>query len=1217
MTVPPPAYAELDLMSNFSFLEGGSHPGELVEQAKALGLAAIGVADRNTLAGVVRAHAAGKKYGLKVLIGCRLTFLDGAELIVYPRDRAAYGRLCRLLSIGKSGIVDEPLPLAGRGRGGGETPRIQYGHLELVSPIREVPVDTPTPNPSPQGGGESAGRIPKGECHLTFEQACDLGEGMVALARAPAVLNDAFEARLAAWRKAWPDDLYLAASLLHRGDDRARLARLAGIAQRTGAPMLATNAVLYHHYERRPLQDVLACIREGVTIDAAGFRLQAHAERYLKPPAEMARLYHGYEDALVRTQTIGETCRFSLDELAYEYPDEPVPPGKTPQGHLEDLTFAGAEQRFPDGVPAKIMETIHKELDLIRKVNYAAYFLTVHDIVDWARNGPHKILCQGRGSAANSVVCYCLGITAVNPTKQDVLFERFISEERSEPPDIDVDFEHERREKVMQYVYDRYGRHRAAICATVIHYRPRSAIRDVGKALGLTEDVTGMLANTVWGSYGGRVEDEHVDSTGLKREDPRLKLALDLTAELIKFPRHLSQHVGGFVLTQGPLVETVPIGNAAMEDRTFIEWDKDDIDELKIMKVDVLALGMLTAIRRGFEMIEKHYGKRWDLASLPQENPEVYEMLCKADSLGVFQVESRAQMSMLPRLRPETFYDLVVQVAIVRPGPIQGDMVHPYLKRRAEWREAKAADRPFHLDFPAPAPDKGLANELETVLGKTFGVPLFQEQAMRIAMVAAKFSGDEANGLRRSMATFRNLGTIGDYEAKMVGRMIDRGYDPVFAQNCFNQIKGFGSYGFPESHAASFAQLVYVSAWIKWFHPEVFAAALLNSQPMGFYAPAQIIRDARTHGVEVRHPDVNASDWDSTLEESLLPLREKEGPMVQPWEDEGSHRPNRHGADASLLRRGPRDPSSSHPLRGRAPPSPTRGEGSNAGLPLRLGLRQVDGFKEDWALEIEKARKTGGLFRSLDDLRARASLPAHALDMLAAADALNSLDLARRPGLWAAKGLPRAAPAPLFAFAGLEEADGAPPTALPTPPLSEEVVHDYETIRLSLKAHPVSFLRQRLARAGAVPAKAIDQVPDGRRTAMAGVVLVRQRPGSAKGVVFLTLEDETGVTNVVVWPKVFDKYRPLVMGARMLLIRGRVQRAVDGDGRVTHLVAETIEDRTGDLALLSDAPLKPAMAHADGPTSAAPERGEKAHEERVIHRHPRNVRILPPSRDFH
>ena len=1113
-------YAELDARSNFSFLEGGSHPAELVEQAKALGLIAIGVADRNSLAGVVRAHAAAKTVGLRLLVGCRLVFNDGAALIVYPRDRAAYGRLCRLLSIGKSGVegwttdADEP-------------------------------------------------RIPKGECWLDFDQAVALGEGMVALVPAPVSLDDAFEARLKAWREAWPAALYLAAAPAHRGDDRARLERLAGIAQRTGAPMVASNAVLYHHYERRPLQDVLTCIREKTTIDEAGLQLQANAERFLKTPAEMARLFRGHEVAVERTAEIVAACAFSLDELAYEYPDEPVPPGKTPQQHLEDLTFEGAKRYFPNGIPPDILKTIHKELRLIAKVRYAAYFLTVHDIVAWAREPGREILCQGRGSAANSVVCYCLGITSVDPTKQDVLFERFISEERSEPPDIDVDFEHERREEVMQYVYRRYGRHRAAICATVIHYRPRSAIRDVGKALGLTEDVTAALANTVWGSYGAKVEDEHVDATGLQRQDARLKLALDLTAELINFPRHLSQHVGGFVLTQGPLVETVPVGNGAMKDRTFIEWDKDDIDELKIMKVDVLALGMLTAIRRGFELIKLHYDRDLDLVSVPKEDPLVYDMLCEADSLGVFQVESRAQMSMLPRLRPRQFYDLVVQVAIVRPGPIQGNMVHPYLNRRAEMRAAEAVGQPFEVPFPSPSADCGPPDELKRVLGKTLGVPLFQEQAMRIAMEAAEFTGDEANGLRRAMATFRHMGTIHSYEDMLVGRMVRRGYDPEFAQNCFNQIKGFGEYGFPESHAAAFAYLVYVSAWIKRFHPEVFAAALLNSQPMGFYAPAQIIRDARAHDVVVRHPDINESDWDCTLESC---------------------------------------------------PSPARGEGSCA---LRLGLRQIDGFKEDWAKAIKAAREIGGRFRALDELKARVVLPSNALDMLAAADALNSLDLTRRPGLWAARGLGAASPAPLFVFAGLEEADGPPPAALPRAPLSEEVVNDYETIRLSLKAHPVSFLREGLARAGAVPAVRLKDMRDEARATVAGVVLVRQRPGSAKGVVFLTLEDESGVANIVVWPKLFERYRPLVMGARLLLIRGRIQHAPDGAGHVTHLVAQTIEDRTPDLLLLSDPALKPQRSPGDGATSASPDRGERTQEERIVHRHPRNVRVLPRSRDFH
>ena len=1097
------AYAELDAVSNFSFLEGGSHPGEMVAQAQLLGMSAIGVADRNTLAGVVRAHREAKRAGMRLLVGARLVFTDGTQLIVYPRDRAAYGRLCRLLSLGKSEVL----------------------------------------------GDEHGDRTIKGQCRLTFDQALAHGEGLVAIAPAPRVIDATFGARLRRWASAWPERLYLGANPLCDGRDRARLGHLARLAEAAGAPMIATNAALYHHHGRRPLQDVLACIREGTTVDAAGFALQANAERHLKAPAEMARLFAGHERALTRGAEVVAACTFSLDELSYHYPGEPVPPGKTAQQHLADLTREGAAWRYPDGVPAEVSATIAKELKLIEQRAYPHYFLTVHDVVKWAR--AQNILCQGRGSAANSVVCYCLGITSVDPVGQSLLFERFISSERDEPPDIDVDFEHARREEVIQYIYGRYGRDRAAICATVIHYRPRSAIREVGKALGLSEDVTGSLASTVWGSWGEGVEDGHVDRTGLDREDPRLTLALNLTRELIGFPRHLSQHVGGFVLTEGPLVELVPVGNAAMADRTFIEWDKDDIDELKIMKVDVLALGMLTAIQKGFALIERHYGQAWDLAKVflrkDMEAP-VYDMLCKADSVGVFQVESRAQMAMLPRLRPRVFYDLVVEVAIVRPGPIQGNMVHPYLAARAAKREAEARGLTYEIDFPKPAPPHH-PDELKNILGKTMGVPLFQEQAMRIAMEAAEFTGDEANGLRRAMATFRHNGTIGNYEEMLAGRMKARGYDPQFADDCFNQIKGFGEYGFPESHAASFALLVYVSAWMKRFYPEVFCAALLNSQPMGFYAPAQLVRDAREHGVEVRPPDINASDWDCTLED-LAPGKVRA---------------------------------------------------------LRLGLRQIDGFRSAWAETLKEVRAAAP-FTSLDDLRRRAALPAKALEMLAAADALGSLDLSRRGGLWAARGLPRSAPLPLFAGAGLEEADGPPPAALPVPALSEEVVGDYETLRLSLKAHPVSFLRERLKRAGAIPASRVATDPAGRRTAVGGVVLVRQRPGTARGVCFITLEDETGVANIVVWPKLFETFRPVIMGARMMLVRGKLQRA---EG-VTHMVAEAIEDWTDSLSVLSDGPLRTVPAHGDEATSSAPGRGDPPR-----HHHPRDVRVLPKSRDFH
>ncbi|MDB5472266.1 MAG: DNA-directed polymerase [Caulobacter sp.] len=1104
------SYAELDAMTNFSFLEGGSHPAEMVSQAAHLGMSAIGIADRNTLAGVVRCHREAKRVGMRLLIGSRLVFTDGSVLVVYPRDRAAYGRLCRLLSLGKSEIL----------------------------------------------GDTHGDRTIKGQCRLTFEQALDYAEGLIAIAPAPRVVDAAFSSRLRDWANRWPDRLYLGANPLYDGRDRARLIHLSRLADGAGVPMLATNAPLYHHFDRRPLQDVLACIREGTTVDEAGFRLQANAERYLKSPSEMARLFRGHEGALARGREILKACTFSLDELSYHYPDEPVPPGKSPDQHLSDMTWQGARWRFPKGVPDKVKATIAKELKLIAERKYAHYFLTVHDIVKWARqptgqDNTKPILCQGRGSAANSVVCYCLGVTSVNPTEMDLLFERFVSSNREEPPDIDVDFEHARREEVMQYVYRRYGRDRAAICATVIHYRPRSAIREVGKALGLTEDVTGALAGTVWGSWGSEVEGGHAERAGLSKEEQRMKLALDLTRELITFPRHLSQHVGGYVLTQGPLVELVPVGNAAMDDRTFIEWDKDDIDELKIMKVDILALGMLTAIQKGFDMIEGFYGKRWDLASVlnDTEKKPVYDMLCEADSLGVFQVESRAQMAMLPRLQPRKFYDLVVEVAIVRPGPIQGKMVHPYLSRRTAKREAEARGETYVVPFPEPSPPHD-PNELRNILDKTMGVPLFQEQAMRIAMEAAEFTGDEANGLRRAMATFRHNGTIHLYEEMLVGRMKARGYDPEFAENCFNQIKGFGEYGFPESHAASFALLVYVSAWMKCQHPEVFCAALLNSQPMGFYAPAQLVRDAREHGVEVRHPDVNASDWDCTLEGAA---------------------PGRPGA-------------------------------------LRLGLRQIDGFREeDWAGPIVKARKVAP-FTSIDDLRQRAGLPARALELLAAADALGSLDLSRRGALWAARGLPRSAPLPLFAQAGVAEEDGPPPISLPATSLSEEVVHDYESIRLSLKAHPAQFLRQRLAEAGAIPANRVNTDPAGRRTAVGGVVLVRQRPGTAKGVCFITLEDETGVANIVVWPSVFEQYRPVIMGARMILVRGKLQRA---EG-VTHLVAESLEDWTWSLGLLSAQPLKTAPAHGDEAASDRPGRGE---EHRM--RHPRDVRVLPRSRDFH
>src|SRR5687768_17580215 len=806
--ITPASYVELGVTTPFSFLRGASDAIELVLAALDMGMDAIGVADRNTLAGVVRMHSAAKGAGLRPLIGCRIDPVDAPSLLAYPRDRNAYGRLSRLLSLGKM-------------------------------------------------------RCAKGECDLLLSEIALHAEGIAFIAM-PGEDLDAFEAAFPALCAALPGMRHVAAAHLYRGDDLARIERLDRLAKAHGRTILATNDVHYHGAHKRPLQDVMSCIREKVTIATAGYLLNPNAERHLKSPAEMERLFARWPHAISATREMADSIGFSLDELKYEYPRETCPEGRTPQQELEHLAWAGAARHWPEGVPGKVLKQLRHEFALIEKLDFARYFLTVHDIVAFARSLDPPILCQGRGSAANSAVCFCLGITAVDPATSDLLFERFISEERKEPPDIDVDFEHERREEVIQHIYSKYGRDRAGIAATVIHYRPRSAIREVGKVMGLSEDVTAALASTIWGQMSDEPVAERTNDAGLDLSDPHLKRTVKLAEQLIGMPRHLSQHVGGFVLTERALTETVPVGNGAMDDRTFIEWDKDDIDELGILKIDVLALGMLTCIRKAFDLIEHHHDERWELATIPPEEPGVYDMLCRGDSLGVFQVESRAQMNMLPRLKPRCFYDLVIEVAIVRPGPIQGDMVHPYLKRRS-------GKEP--LTFPCPAPEHGPPDELERILLRTLGVPVFQEQAMKIALDAAKFSSEEANQLRKAMATFRSRGTIELLQDKMVGRMIERGYDPDFAQRCFDQIKGFGEYGFPESHAASFAHLVYVSSWLRWKYPAAFAAALLNSQPMGFYAPAQIVRDAREHGVEVRAVDVNSSDWDCTLE-SPLPARE-------------------------------------------------------------------------------------------------------------------------------------------------------------------------------------------------------------------------------------------------------------------------------------------------------------------------------------------------------
>ncbi|THD61886.1 MAG: error-prone DNA polymerase [Phenylobacterium sp.] len=1071
-------YAELQAASNFSFLRGASHPWELMAGAAGLGLEALGVCDRNSLAGVVRAWRAKKDLlaGTRTrdLTGCRLDFADGTpSLLVYPSDREAYGRLTRLLTLGQR-------------------------------------------------------RAEKAACELHWRDFLDHAEGQLVLVTPPDALDAAFEGELRRIAGELRGNLWLAAARRYGPRDLQRLSQLAALAQAHGAPLVATNDVLYHGPERRALQDVLTCIREGCTIQDAGLKLQANAERHLKSPDEMARLFAKFPGAVERSVEIAERIGFDLGQLRYEYPDEPVPPGDTAIHHLRRLTWRGAQYRFQKGLRQKERRTIKRELDLIEKLAVPNYFLTVHDIVRWARE--QDILCQGRGSAANSCVCYCLEVTAVDPTKddQDLLFSRFLSEERGEPPDIDVDFEHERREEVMQYVYRRYGRERAAIVATVIHYRPRMAIRQVGQALGLTEDITAALANTVWGSWGDNVADDHIRQVGLDPDNLEIRRATAIAGQLLGFPRHLSQHVGGYVLTKRRLDETVPIGNAAMKDRTFIEWDKDDIEAIGLMKVDVLALGMLTALKRSFDMLPPlEDGRRiTDIAHIPQEDPAVYDMLCKGDSVGVFQVESRAQMSMLPRLKPRKFYDLVIEVAIVRPGPIQGDMVHPYLRRRDGLEEP---------EYPAPSAAHGPRDELKHVLHKTFGVPLFQEQAMRLAIEAAKFTDDEADGLRRSMATFRADGRLWEYREKFIEGMARRGYQRDFAERCFKQIEGFGSYGFPESHAISFAILVYVSAWVKHHHPEVFCAALLNSQPMGFYQPAQLVRDAKDHAVEVRPPDIIASDWDCTLE-----------PAADP---------------ASRLRA------------------------------LRLGLRQIKGFKEDEALAF-MGRRAQGLV-TLDDYILRSGLSRRGLELLAEADAFRALGLSRREALWAVKGkadeVGAERHAPLVARQSVKEVQ----VQLPFMSLPKEVAEDYRTTSLSLKKHPVSFYRSELEALRTVRCADLAKLANNTRASVGGLVLVRQRPGTAKGVVFLTLEDETGIANIVCWQDVFQANRRLVMSASFLVVHGRIQKASD----VIHVVAERFTDLSGRLAEMRD--------HEDGPAAAPPPP------------HARVTSCLVRSRDFH
>jgi error-prone DNA polymerase len=1151
---PPRAdFVELGLVSCFSFLRGASDPVDLVLAAYAAGYDAIAIADVNSMAGVVRIHTEARTLKLRPVIGCRIETVEGLAFLAYPENRAAYGRLCRLISAGRmqtlsggwqdKGVCEIDLALLAEWSEGVQLILMPPDDLEARFTIAVASNVIPFRHPGPRAGIPlRSGEEPQGSGAADHVRG---GGNIERTAPFPELLPHIAEQL--------PTLRYIAASYLYRGDDIARIERLDELAQINGLGLLATNDVHYHAPERRALQDVMTAIRHKTTVAAAGHLLHPNAERHLKSPAQMQRLFARWPHAIRAAREVADACNFSLDELRYEYPEEIYPGGHTPQAFLEDEVWKGAGRRYPEGVPETVGTTLKRELALIAKLDLARYFLTIKDIVDFARGCDPPILCQGRGSAANSAVCYVLGITSVDPAKHQLLFDRFISEERKEPPDIDVDFEHERREEVIQYIYRKYGRHRAGLCATVIHYRPRMAIREVGKAMGLSEDVTSALSRTVWGGWGREINEKHAAETGLDVTDPHLKRVLKLTEQMIGMPRHLGQHVGGFILTESALSETVPIGNGAMPDRSFIEWDKDDIDALGILKVDVLALGMLTCIRKCLDLLGAHHGRALTLASVPREDPETYAMLRKGDSLGVFQVESRAQMNMLPRLRPREFYDLVIQVAIVRPGPIQGDMVHPYLKRR---RGAEP------VQIPAPAPEYGPPDELTSILGRTLGVPIFQEQAMKIALDAAKFSSLEANRLRKAMATFRSRGMVDELQDMMVERMVARGYDRNFAQRCFNQIRGFGEYGFPESHAASFAQLVYVSSWLKCHYPAAFACGLLNSQPMGFYAPAQIVRDAAEHGVAVLPVDVNHSAWDCTLE----------------------------------------------------------GEGEP--LALRLGLRQIDGLPEHIAAALVGQREAGGAYRDIADLRARTGLsPAH-IERLASADAFTSLGLTRRQALWDARSIIAAPDLPLFRAAGVrEEGVERARIALPAMPLSEEVVADYQTTRLSLKAHPMAFLRADLAARGFVRAADLRERKFRSMVQVAGVVLIRQRPGSAKGVTFITLEDETGVINLVVWPDLKEKQRKVVMGARLMEVRGRVEY----DDEVIHVIAAHMTDATQALHALSDDLLDAPLARADEVNRPMPERGPPRPRDLIdelapqpnVTGHPRDHRILPRSRDFH
>jgi error-prone DNA polymerase len=1039
-----PAYVELHCLSNFSFLRGASHPEELVERAQALGYRGLAVTDECSLAGMVRAHLAARAANLPLIVGSEFTLADGLKLVLLATDRTSYGNLSQLVTRGRR-------------------------------------------------------QARKGTYALTRDDVAAFADGLLALwlppELAPRKRDAADDEVLAAaqWiAEAFPGRSWLAVELFARAGDRARLERCAALARAGGLPQVAAGDVHMHVRARRALQDTLTAIRTGKPLAECGYALYPNGERHLRSRARLATIYP--RALLDETLAVAERCTFSLDELRYEYPEEIVPQGETPASHLRKLTEAGLARRFRAGVPADVRELIEHELALIAELAYEPYFLTVHDIVAFAK--AQGILCQGRGSAANSAVCYALGITEVDPSRASMLFERFISRERNEPPDIDVDFEHQRREEVIQYIYGKYGRERAALAATLITYRPKSAVRDVGKALGLDLAQVDRLAGVFAWWDGREVKPERIREAGFAPDNPVIVRLVTLTNELMGFPRHLSQHVGGFVIARGLLERMVPVENAAMPERTVIQWDKDDLDAMGLLKVDCLALGMLSAIRRALAMVSRFRGRELTMQDIPAEDPEVYAMCQRADTVGVFQIESRAQQSMLPRLKPANFYDLVIEVAIVRPGPIQGGMVHPYLKRR-QGKEP--------VTYPSDA--------VKSVLERTLGVPIFQEQVMQLAIVAAGFTPGEADHLRRSMAAWRRKGGLEKFEQRLIEGMAQRGYSEAFARQIYQQILGFGEYGFPESHSASFALLVYVSAWLKRYEPAAFCGALLNSLPMGFYAPSQLVQDARRHGVEVRPVDVTVSAWDCTLE---------------------------LGSDTSFRTKTSRcrqvSPGNSYltPI-----PTPI----------LRLGLRLVAGLSEAGAGRIVAARRAAP-FASIADLAHRAQLDHHDLDRLADADALAALAGHRHDAVWDVAGVERLPP--VLAGSTFDEETAT----LPAPTEGQDIVADYRTLGLTLRRHPLTLLRPQLARRRLLTSAEITRAPHGRIVRTAGIVIGRQRPDTASGVVFVTLEDETGATNVIVWRDLGDRQRRELLGAKLLAVYGKVER----EDAVVHVIAGRLVD---------------------------------------------------------